>query len=174
MKKIIAVFMAVSVMFTLAACSKEPELENDVQVKNPIVSVESAKEFESLDISLDALEGATEQSYSIINNEIAQIKFLFDEKQLTLRGSKIKSGDEQHGMYVDFKDEKTVIDADGDNYSYSVEVMMIDQSDGAVAISTINSNDNDILHLSLSTTSKIDSESMLSIMQEICEEVVNN
>lgn len=72
---------------------------DDVQISDPFVTVDSAKDFEKLGIYIDAPEGAIDTSYTILDGEIADITFTVDNHEYTIRASK-QSGDFS-GIYGD-------------------------------------------------------------------------
>ncbi|MBQ6569450.1 MAG: hypothetical protein IJL87_04255 [Clostridia bacterium] len=80
----------------LSGISKAPgnvESGSQIMVTNPFVSVENVGAIkETLGFSIDAPVGADDVSYSIIDNEIADIKFMFEGYRYNLRASK-QSGD---------------------------------------------------------------------------------
>jgi hypothetical protein len=63
-----------------------------VQIANPFVEVGSAEDFGSIGITLDAPAGAQNVQYTIIDNEIAEVRFALDGKSYTARASD-QSGD---------------------------------------------------------------------------------
>ena len=66
--------------------------ENGVQIPNPFVEVSGADDFKSIGITLDAPAGAQNVQYTIIDNEIAEVRFTVDGKNYTTRAS-AQSGD---------------------------------------------------------------------------------
>lgn len=70
-----------------------PDEPSDVLVGSPFVTVDSADEFEKqLGITIDAPEGASGIEYAIIDGNIAEVYFSYDEKTYSLRASG-QSGD---------------------------------------------------------------------------------
>ena len=72
--------------FLPAKAPTEPS-ENDVLGGNPFVEVQSADDFKSLAITLDAPDGAKEVSYAIIDGQIADVSFTLGKKSFTVRAS---------------------------------------------------------------------------------------
>lgn len=70
-----------------------PEEPSNVLVGSPFVTVDSADEFEKqLGIAIDAPEGASGVEYAIIDSNIAEVYFSYDENAYCLRASE-QSGD---------------------------------------------------------------------------------
>ena len=65
---------------------------NDVQIANPFAEVDSAENFKSIAISLDAPDDAENVRYAIIDNEIADVQFELGGAGFTARAS-VQSGD---------------------------------------------------------------------------------
>lgn len=65
---------------------------NDVQVGNPFAEVDSAENFKSIAISLDAPDDAENVRYAIIDNEIVDVQFELGGAGFTARAS-VQSGD---------------------------------------------------------------------------------
>lgn len=63
-----------------------------VQTPFPFVAVDSAKDFEELEIYIDAPEGSDTVNYAIIDGKIAEICFTLDHHRYYIRASK-QSGD---------------------------------------------------------------------------------
>ncbi len=72
--------------FLPAKAPTEPD-ESNVLGGNPFVEVQSADDFKSLAITLDAPGGANEVSYAIIDGQIADVSFTLNEKSFTVRAS---------------------------------------------------------------------------------------
>ena len=72
--------------FLPAKAPTEPD-ESNVLGGNPFVEVQSADDFKSLAITLDAPDGAKEVSYAIIDGKIADVSFTFNKKSFTVRAS---------------------------------------------------------------------------------------
>lgn len=84
--------MVVSLLMVLTGCGQKKEANEEMAgMKNPVVSVESAKEFETLKLRLEAPEGAEDVSYSIIDGKTAQIQFTLDDGEYTYRSARTES-----------------------------------------------------------------------------------
>ncbi len=87
---------------------EETETEGLMQTGNPFVLVEGPQDFEStLGLTIDAPESATDVSYYIISNQIANIYFYYNDLSYVYRASKVL--DEIDGLYGEIK-SSTVID----------------------------------------------------------------
>lgn len=65
---------------------------NNVQIANPFVEADSAEDFKSIAISLDAPDDAKNVRYAIIDNEIVDVQFELNGASFTARAS-VQSGD---------------------------------------------------------------------------------
>lgn len=97
MKKFTAIVLAAVMLLPLAACAGGGSQGGTVGLPNPIVFVDSAKDFEKLGISADAPSGARGAAYSIISDEIANVDFTMDGHSYTLRAS--KKDEDFSGLY---------------------------------------------------------------------------
>ncbi len=140
---------------------------------NPAVIVESAADFEGMGIVMDIPPNAIDPTYSILDGIVAQINFSLDGNKFTLNASKIKSGVELHGMAGDFDDVTTSTVIENENYSISIDVAMLEGNEGAFATSSIKVVNGETLYISLSTTSQIDYDTMLSIISDVSKSSKN-
>ncbi len=147
--------------------------EQEVQVANPLQSVESADEFANqLGISIDAPNGASEVEYIIISGDTAQIEFSLDGFRYTLRASKLHSDEALHGVYETFDDAVFGQEVDGDDFTFSIDVMSQDNGKGVLSTATVNFVNSDNLYISLYTDSDLEPENMMSTITEICNDIV--
>lgn len=91
----------------LAGCSAQPN--DGAQLPNPIVEVENSAAFEKLGLSIDAPQGATDVTYSIIDDRLAQVQFSLNGASYTYRTA--ISDDESEdisGVYEEFGEENAM------------------------------------------------------------------
>lgn len=100
----------------------QPE-PGDVQIANPFVEVGSAEDFKSIGIALDAPAEAQNVQYTIIDNEIAEVRFEMDGKSYTARASE-QSGDFS-GLFGSQEEIETIDAA----RNAVVSVVQVDNSD---------------------------------------------
>lgn len=91
----------------------------NMQVSNPFAEVSSAEDFKTIGITLDAPAGAQNVQYTIIDNEIAEVRFEMDGKNYTARAS-AQSGDFS-GLYGS-EEEIETIDAAQDAVLSAVQI----------------------------------------------------
>lgn len=93
MKKILSIFLALSLIFVMTSCFEDDFEDQDLsEIANPITACKSAEELtQATGISIDAPEGATEVSYSYIDSGVAgaplvaQVEFSLDDNQYCYR-----------------------------------------------------------------------------------------
>lgn len=93
MKKILSVFLVLTLMFAMTSCFEDDFEDQDLsEVVNPITQCQSAQELvEATGISLDAPEGAKDVKYSYIDTGVAgaalvaQVEFKLDDNQYCYR-----------------------------------------------------------------------------------------
>ena len=110
MKSILSLFLCCLLLLSLCACKMQtasPTEPSTTQVVNPVRSVDSPEAFPG-DLRFYMLppENAEELQYSIIFAEIAQIKFVINGEQYTLRGT-YKEGDNS-GIYGPFEETEEI------------------------------------------------------------------
>lgn len=119
MKKLLAVILCAALALPLAACSmlgsliggegESPAPEQTQageQIPNPMAPVDDASAFETLGITMDAPDGATDAAYYIINEKLAQVSFTFGGFDYTYRASAAES--DISGVYDTFTDAFTM------------------------------------------------------------------
>ena len=93
MKKVISIFMILSLMFAMTSCFDDDFEDQDLtEIANPITECKTADELlEATGISLDAPEGASDVIYSFIDTGVAgeslvaQVEFTLDKNQYCYR-----------------------------------------------------------------------------------------
>ena len=143
MKRFIFAALAMALIFAavFSGCSavkpsESEDLGGNVQIPNPVVSVDGASDFETLGIAIDAPKGAADAEYSIIGGELAQITFTLDGVEYTYRAQ--KTDGDISGLYVEFEDEAVQVDADFDNGSVSIGIKSVKDSDAKLAEWSVN------------------------------------
>lgn len=119
MKKLLAVILCAALALPLAACSMigsliggegEPpapeQTQAGEQIPNPMTPVDGASAFETLGITMDAPDGATDTAYYIINEKLTQVSFTLGGFDYTYRASATES--DISGVYDTFTDAFTV------------------------------------------------------------------
>lgn len=87
MKKIIAILLAMVMVFAMCACAKE-EPEDTTGVANPVHQCTKEEMLEATGMDIDAPEGATEVEYSYIDTDsdpIAQVEFELNDEEFCYR-----------------------------------------------------------------------------------------
>lgn len=178
MKKIIARVLTLVLIITLVGCNQRSYVNvanNETkmpQVANPMkYDVDpSSEEFLAMEIPLKAPDEAEDIVYNLIGEKVIETKFTLDQYDYTLRASKALEGQELHGVYEQLEDEVIGIDADGENYSYSMNIYAIKRG-GLIAINTIQTLDQDSIYLTLVTTDT-DTETIESIFTDVSMQVI--
>ena len=119
MKKAIAIVLCVALALPLGACALIGKLFEDggtTGLPNPIVEQESAAAFSGIGLTLDAPEGATDVSYFIIDDAIAQVTFAWEGFAYTYRAGK-GEGDIS-GVYDTFTDA-FIVDYEADGTAFT-------------------------------------------------------
>lgn len=100
MKKIFYLLLVLLLGLTLSACSgnatQEKKSEEIIGMPNPIISYETLDEVNEkvgVHIVIPSSIPASEYRYSTIKDETAQVTFILDEHEWTVRGSKIVNQD---------------------------------------------------------------------------------
>ncbi len=171
MKKIISISLFFIIIFTFVACNKSNESDQNIQMVNPVVNVTSVEDFIDIGIYLNAPKSAENVEYFIIDNSIAQVEFMLEEREYTLRGSKTIHSSDLHGVYEQFDDTLAATHIDGDNYNFDVDVQTIQGGKGAIASAQLNLNGEDTLNITLYTPQQIDAENMSSIAVSISNDI---
>lgn len=119
MKKLFCILLSCFLVLGLVACSAEEE--PFAQLVNPIRSVEGPEDYSHL-VDMRAPEGAEDCSYSVISDQVAQIRFTYDGAEYTMRGSYTHYiGDEEisgvHGPFDDAKVKTVPFDYYSDHYT---------------------------------------------------------
>lgn len=84
MKKLIAILLAVAMLFALAACAKDGESEQDVGVPNPMSEVSA----DDMEFSINVPENASDVKFFIIDDgssKINQMTYTLDGKEYCYR-----------------------------------------------------------------------------------------
>lgn len=115
----------------IAAPIESPAQSPNIGMPNPVVEVESAKDFEALNVKIDAPEGATDVSYRIIADKIAEITFTLDGATYTYRSANTGTEEDISGVYTEF-DERSDISVDGLDW-YAIININTNQDAGALA-----------------------------------------
>lgn len=85
--------VAVTAVKVIPILTAPPNDDKGVMGGSPFVTVSSAEELEQrLGIAIDAPEGASDVGYTMIDNSIAEVRFVFGENEYSLCASK-QSGD---------------------------------------------------------------------------------
>ena len=98
---------------------------------NPVVEVESAADFEALGVKIDAPEGATDVSYRIIGDKLAEITFTLDGVTYTYRSANTGTEEDISGVYTEFE-ERSDIAVDGADW-YAIININTNKDAGALA-----------------------------------------
>lgn len=123
MKKLFCLLLSCFLVIGLVACgTEEPPF---AQLVNPIRSVESPENYSHL-VDMRAPEGAEDCSYSIISDQVAQIRFTYEGVEYTMRGSYTHYiGDEDisgvHGPFDDAKAKTVPFDYYCDHYTVTLQ-----------------------------------------------------
>ena len=146
MKKIVAILIALSLLFAFASCKPAAGSTTEAtsapaatatpepasQIPNPIVEVEDSTDFDPLGFVITPHQQAESVSYSIISNTIAQIIFTLDGETFTYRAA--KTTDDISGVYETFDPQPQTLDLEGPGFTVSVLVQTINGgADGALA-----------------------------------------
>ncbi len=100
-------------------------------IPNPIVEVGSAADFEKLNVKIDAPEGASDVSYRIIGDKVAEITFTLDGVTYTYRSANTGTEEDISGVYTEF-DERSDIAVDGMDW-YAIININTNKDAGALA-----------------------------------------
>ncbi len=131
--------LAFAALLAVSGCSQKlvPPLEPTpvespaTGLPNPIVEVESAADFEKLNVKIDAPEGATDVSYRIISDTIAEITFTLDGVTYTYRSANTGTEEDISGVYTEFE-ERSDISVDGMDW-YAIININTNKDAGALA-----------------------------------------
>ncbi len=171
MKKHAIVILIFIMAFCFFACAQS---NSTAQVPNPIVNVSSAENFTEIGIILNVPKSATNVTYNIVANTVAEIYFTLDENEFTLRASKFNEGVELHGIYEEFDEEAMGTEIDADNYSISEYVNTIKGGKGALATAKINVINKDALNVTLFTNAQLKLSEISAVMNEIYPFIVGD
>lgn len=135
MKKLLTIILCALLSLLTLACgaTKTPkipapsEANAGTQLPSPMVFVETAAAFSELGITIDAPEGASEVSYSIIGDKIAQIQFQFGGFDYTYRASSKES--DIAGIH-DARTNAFVFDVVYDGFDATFEVVIQSAASG--------------------------------------------
>lgn len=152
----------------------EVELEGEpaVGMANPVLTVGSSFDFTPLGFVLDAPEGATDMSYAIIDDEIAQITFTLDGSTYTLRASELVETEDLHGYYGEFGEEAMGSDASGDLFAYTLEGFTMAGDAGTLATSTLRQMEANTIYLTLLTTDHSDMGLTTALLSNITSTLI--
>lgn len=132
--------LAFMMLLSLNGCKQvkqEEKQTNQVMVVNPLVSYDSLEAINNelkVDIELNTKLELLDISYTIINKEIAQVKFNYQDYNYCIRASHATSGIALSGMYGNYEeydideyhiyesDNDTVITFEKNNVNYSISV----------------------------------------------------
>ena len=122
MKRFLATAVCVLLVVFTCSCGQsvstpsQPETDDGVNVGvvNPLRSLENAQQLADEGYYIDAPEGATDVSYTVISNQIGQVSFTLDGLTYTLRCSNELT--DFHGVYADF-DEAEVFNTESADIS---------------------------------------------------------
>ncbi len=115
----------------LAGCTTQQN--TGAQLPNPVVEVENSAAFEKLGLSIDAPKDATDMTYSIIDDRLAQVQFSLDGASYTYRTA--VSDDENEdisGIYEEFEEEENAMSIDGADW-WAIIVVKTIKSGGYLA-----------------------------------------
>lgn len=128
---IIAFALLLAAALPLAGCSAQPN--GGAQLPNPIVEVENSAAFDKLGLFIDAPEGATDVTYSIIDDRLAQVQFSLNGSSYTYRTA--ISDDENEdisGVYEEFEKDENAMSIDGADW-WAIIVVKTIKSGGYLA-----------------------------------------
>ncbi len=115
----------------LAGCSVQPN--GGAQLPNPIVEVENSAAFDKLGLSIDAPEGATDATYSVIDNRLAQVQFSLNGASYTYRTAVSEDETEDiSGVNEEFEEEENAMNVDGADW-WAIIVVKTIKSGGYLA-----------------------------------------
>ncbi|HWR22796.1 MAG TPA: hypothetical protein VN366_04890 [Feifaniaceae bacterium] len=98
---------------------------------NPIAEVESAADFERLNVKIDAPEDALDVSYRIIADKTAEVRFTLDGVSYVYRSANTGTEEDISGVYTEF-DERSDISVDGMDW-YAIINISTNKDAGALA-----------------------------------------
>ncbi len=133
----LAAALALTVIF--AGCAGEgpqPRSGGSAQTPNPVVEYDDASAFETLGVSIDAPEDASEAGYSIIGGALAQVKFTLDGSEYTYRAQ--KTDEDISGVYETFEDGQTHLDATFKDGCIGIDIKSVKDSDAKLATWSVN------------------------------------
>ncbi len=97
--------------------------ESDL-IANPIVEVTGSEDFLPLGITLSVTDDAERTDYGIISDTVAQILFMYGEREYTYRAA--KTIEDISGVYATFDDETDSIELDAGDFIAEITISYID------------------------------------------------
>lgn len=95
MKKRLGIIILTGLMIFITGCAAAKE--NKTEIPNPMVEVEGSEAFQEVGANIEAPAGAENSKYYIINDEVAEIQFQFNEAWYSYRASGLR--DDISGVY---------------------------------------------------------------------------
>lgn len=145
---------------TAAPPIESPAESPNPGIPNPVVEVESAADFEALNVRIDAPEGATDVSYRIIGDKIAEITFTLDGITYAYRSANTGTEEDISGVYTEF-DERSDIAVDGIDW-YAIININTNKDAGALATWQYLP-----VQFSLYTEGKVDAEAFTDLATDL-------
>lgn len=107
MKKLVALTLALMMVFALCACGEsvndEPEETDNggnAQMVNPMVEVTPAELENAIGVALVPPEGAEDVNYFIINSVLGEVQFMYDGLEYNYRAQKTAEFQDISGVYL--------------------------------------------------------------------------
>ncbi len=150
-----------------AAPVESPVASPSTGIPNPIVEVESAADFEPLNVKIDAPEGATDVSYRIIGDKVAEITFTLDGVTYVYRSANTGTEEDISGVYTEF-DERSDISVDGMDW-YAIININTNKDAGALARWQYLP-----VQFSLYTEDKVDAETFTNLATDLAYSAFKN
>lgn len=132
MRKWICGLLCAGLLTVLTGCAQTAQPLQTVEPKaapeqvgmpNPVVEVTDATAFATLELGIDAPEGAENVRYSIISDSIAQVQFVQDGCAFTYRAA--HSPDDISGVYETFDEQTQGLEVDGEDWYASIRIRTI-------------------------------------------------
>ena len=140
----------------LAACGVAQETPG-VSLPNPVQEVASYADFAPLELFLDAPAAAENVRYSIVAEEIAQVRFSFDGSAYCCRASYLS--EDISGMHAKFDAEERGVCAESTNGSVEIRIRTVDGGKaGALATWQLGA-----AQFTLSTTEAVTADEMQNL-----------
>lgn len=108
MKKLVALTLALMMIFALCACGEsvndEPEEADgnggNAQMVNPMVEVTPEELESTIGVALVPPEGAEDVNYFVINGELGEVQFMYDGLEYSYRVQKTDKFEDISGVYL--------------------------------------------------------------------------